>query len=97
MANIDTILTSFPQRWGRHERTTSTSVYRRIREILDSMADTGERLPIHKLALTIIEECSAMLVDRSRAISEQPELLSIFKSAISEVVCVPRTRLFTTY
>jgi hypothetical protein len=82
--NIDTILTSFPRRWGRN-KPDSSAVHRGIRDHLGKL-DSGQINSIYDLALIIIDECSKVFFDRTKPLDQRPEVVDIFGSAISNIV-----------
>lgn len=83
--NIDTILTSFPRRWGRN-KPDSSAVHRGIRDHLGRLG-SGQINSIYDLALIIVDECSKVFFDRTKPLDQRPELVDIFGSAISNIVC----------
>lgn len=82
--NTDTILTSFPRRWGRN-KPDSSAVHRGIRDHLGKL-DYGQINSIYDLALIIIDECSKVFFDRTKPLDQRPEVVDIFGSAISNIV-----------
>ena len=80
----DTILTSFPRRWGRNKPDPS-AVHRAIRDHFGRLDSTQKR-SIYDLALIIIDECSRVFFDRTKPLDQRPEVLAIFGSAISDIV-----------
>jgi hypothetical protein len=83
--NTDTVLTSFPRRWGRN-KPDSSAVHRGIRDHLGKL-DSGQINSIYDLALIIIDECSKVFFDRTKPLDQRPEVVDIFGSAISNIVC----------
>ncbi|RDA89807.1 hypothetical protein CP533_0874 [Ophiocordyceps camponoti-saundersi (nom. inval.)] len=79
----NTILTSFPRRWGRNKPDPS-AVHRAIRHHIGTL-DENEPTTIYDLALIIIDECSKIFFDRTKAPDLRPEVVTIFGSAISEL------------
>lgn len=81
---LDTILSSFPRRWGRNKPDPS-AVHRMIRDRLGSL-DQDEIHSVYDLALIIIDECSKVFFDRAKPVDQRPEVVDLFGSAISNVV-----------
>ncbi|KAL2070267.1 hypothetical protein VTL71DRAFT_13293 [Oculimacula yallundae] len=79
----NTIITSFPKRWGRASRDQS-SIQQSIRDRLEHLRE-GEIQSVHDLALLIMDQCSTVFFDRSRPIDNRPELLNCFSDALSHV------------
>ncbi|PFH60895.1 hypothetical protein XA68_10140 [Ophiocordyceps unilateralis] len=79
----NTILTSFPRRWGRNKPDPS-AVHRAIRHHIGRL-DGSEKTTIYDLALIIIDECSKVFFDRTKPLDLRPEVVAIFGSAISEL------------
>jgi hypothetical protein len=82
--NIDTIISSFPRRWGRN-KPDSSATHRGIRDHLGKI-ESSQIKSIHDLALIIIDECSKVFFDRTKPIDQRPEVVDIFGSAISNIV-----------
>ncbi|KAI9899368.1 hypothetical protein N3K66_005829 [Trichothecium roseum] len=77
-----TIITSFPKRWGRN-KPDSSGVHKSLRDRLEAMHTRGEGIQsIHHLAAMIIDQCSRVFFDRTRALDERPEVMDLFSSAI---------------
>ena len=81
--NTDTILTSFPRRWGRN-KPDSSAVHRGIRDHLGKL-DSGQINSIYDLALIIIDQCSRVFFDRTKTADRQPRVMDLFASAIGDV------------
>ncbi|RDA83237.1 hypothetical protein CP532_5799 [Ophiocordyceps camponoti-leonardi (nom. inval.)] len=79
----NTILTSFPRRWGRNKPDPS-AVHRAIRHHIGTL-DGSKETTIYDLALIIIDECSKIFFDRTKPLDLRPEVVTIFGSAISEL------------
>ncbi|RYP76353.1 hypothetical protein DL771_001792 [Monosporascus sp. 5C6A] len=78
----NTIITSFPRRWGRNKPDPS-GVHKSLRERLETGRD--EIKSIHHLALIIIDQCSRVFFDRTKPLDERPEVMDLFASAIGDV------------
>ncbi|RYP79475.1 hypothetical protein DL770_006656 [Monosporascus sp. CRB-9-2] len=78
----NTIITSFPRRWGRN-KPDSSGVHKSLRERLDKRRD--EIKSIYHLALIIIDQCSRVFFDRTKPLDERPEVMDLFASAIGDV------------
>ena len=87
---LDTIISAFPRRWGRNKPDPS-AVHRAIRDHLGTI-DQSQITSIYDLALIIIDECSKVFFDRTKP-DLRPEVVDIFSSAISNIVCQPRPLL----
>jgi len=81
---IDTIISSFPRRWGRN-KPDSSATHRGIRDHLGNM-DGSKINSIYDIALIIIDECSKVFFDRTKPPDQRPEVVDIFGSAISNIV-----------
>ena len=81
---IDTIITSFPKRYGRNKPDPS-AVHKGIRLRL-KVARKNEIRSIYDLALIIIDECSKVFFDRTKTADRQPQMMDIFAEAIGGVV-----------
>lgn len=81
---LDTILSSFPRRWGRN-KPDSSAVHRGIRDHMGKV-DGAEINSIYDLALIIVDECSRVFFDRTKPLDQRPEVVDIFGSAISNIV-----------
>ncbi|KAH7308294.1 hypothetical protein BKA65DRAFT_415197 [Rhexocercosporidium sp. MPI-PUGE-AT-0058] len=79
----NTIVTSFPRRWGRNKPDPS-AVHRAIRDHFGRLDSTQKR-SIYDLALVIIDECSRVFFDRTKPLDQRPEVVAIFGSAISDI------------
>ncbi|KAG9235378.1 hypothetical protein BJ875DRAFT_374401 [Amylocarpus encephaloides] len=79
----NTIVTSFPRRWGRNKPDPS-AVHRAIRDHFGRLDRTQKR-SIYDLALVIIDECSRVFFDRTKPLDQRPEVVAIFGSAISDI------------
>ena len=81
---LDTILTSFPRRWGRNKPDPS-GVHKSLRERLSHLED--DRInSVFDLALIIIDQCSRVFFDRTKPIDQRPEVMDIFSNTIAHVV-----------
>ena len=90
---LDTILTSFPRRWGRNKPDPS-GVHKSLRERLNHV-ENGRINSIFDLALIIIDQCSLVFFDRTKPTDQRPEVMDIFSTAIAHVVCTTRKSLQT--
>jgi len=79
----DTIITSFPRRWGRNKPDHS-GVHWGIRARLKQQTDPIQS--VYDLALIIIDQCSRVFFDLTKPVDERPEMLDIFSNALSNVV-----------
>lgn len=84
---LETIITSFPRRWGRNKPDHS-GVHKRIRARLDHLR-VGQVQSIYDLALLIMDQCSTVFFDLTKPVDERPEVLDIFSNALSHVVSLP--------
>ncbi|CZT41654.1 uncharacterized protein RSE6_01413 [Rhynchosporium secalis] len=83
-ANLsDTIISSFPRRWGRNKPDWS-GVHKGIRARLDHLRE-GEIQSVYDMALLIMNQCSTVFFDRTKPVDERPEILDIFSNALSHV------------
>ncbi|RYP01782.1 hypothetical protein DL764_006069 [Monosporascus ibericus] len=78
----NTIITSFPKRWGRN-KPDSSGVHKTIRERLETKKE--EIKSIYHLALIIIDQCSRVFFDRTKPLDKRPEVMDLFASAIGNV------------
>lgn len=85
--NTDTIISSFPKRWGKN-RADSSAVHKSIRTRLKA-ARKDEIRTVFDLALIIVDQCSRVFFDRSRMNDRQPNLVEAFTDAIRGVVSSP--------
>jgi len=81
---VDTIISSFPRRWGRNKPDWS-GVHKGIRARLDHLRE-GEIQSVYDMALLIMNQCSTVFFDRTKPVDERPEVLDIFSNALSHVV-----------
>ncbi|KAL8300687.1 hypothetical protein RB593_010160 [Gaeumannomyces tritici] len=77
----NTIITSFPRRWGRNKPDPS-GVHKCLR---DRLANSSTINSIYHLALMIIDQCSNVFFDRTKPLDQRPEVIDIFNSAIGNV------------
>ncbi len=80
----NTIITSFPRRWGRNVSDSSdvhTSVRKRLEELQEGKIQT-----IFDLALIIIDCCSRVFFDPSKPPDERPEVMDIFRSTVGRAI-----------
>ncbi|KAK7409062.1 hypothetical protein QQX98_008766 [Neonectria punicea] len=81
----NTIITSFPRRWGRNKPDPS-GVHKSLRERLKEMTQRKEGIKsIHHLAVVIIDQCSRVFFDRTKALDERPEVMDLFSSTIGHI------------
>ncbi|KAI1080443.1 hypothetical protein F5B20DRAFT_580109 [Whalleya microplaca] len=78
----NTIITSFPRRWGRNKPDPS-GVHKSLRERLQNGAE--DITSLHHLALIIIDQCSRVFFDRIKPLDQRPEVMDLFASAIGNV------------
>jgi Mg2+ and Co2+ transporter CorA len=79
----NTIITSFPRRWGRNKPDPS-GVHKSLRERLES-TPAEEIQSVYDLALIIIDQCSRVFFDRTKPLDQRPEVMDLFASAIGSV------------
>jgi hypothetical protein len=80
----DTIITSFPRRWGRNKPDPS-AVHKSLRIRLKA-ARKDEVRSVYDLALIIVEQCSRVFFDRAKTTDRQPQVIDLFANAIGRVV-----------
>lgn len=80
----NTIVTSFPQRWGRNKPDPS-GVHKSLRERLESTPEE-EIQSVYDLALIIIDQCSRVFFDRTKPLDERPEVMDLFASYRSTLI-----------
>ncbi|KAI1743826.1 hypothetical protein F4680DRAFT_407618 [Xylaria scruposa] len=80
IVNDNTIITSFPRRWGRNKPDPS-GVHKSLRVRLEH----EEISSIHHLALIIIDQCSRVFFDRTKPLDQRPEVMDLFASALGQV------------
>lgn len=85
LINRDTIISSFPKRWGRNKPDLS-GVHKGIRSRLEHLQD-GDVQSIYDLAVIIMNQCSIVFFDRTKSQDERPGMMDIFANAIGNVVC----------
>lgn len=85
---LDTIITSFPKRWGRNKPDPS-AVQKCIRTRLRAARDDEVR-SVYDLAIIIIDQCSRVFFDRTQSIDMQPQMMDSFANAIGRVVSFNR-------
>ncbi|KAI0009457.1 hypothetical protein F4779DRAFT_617633 [Xylariaceae sp. FL0662B] len=78
----NTIITSFPRRWGRNKPDPS-GVHKSLRERLQNGAE--DITSIYHLALIIIDQCSRVFFDRTKPLDQRPEVMDLFASDIGDV------------
>ncbi|KAK8073492.1 hypothetical protein PG994_004391 [Apiospora phragmitis] len=78
----NTIITSFPRRWGRNKPDPS-GVHKSLRERFGARPEDIKS--VHHLALIIIDQCSRVFFDRVKPLDQRPEVMDIFASAIAHV------------
>ncbi|KAK4170530.1 magnesium transport protein cora [Cladorrhinum sp. PSN259] len=79
----NTIITSFPQRWGSHFTSDPSGVYSRIRKQLDSERD--DIGSAYDLALNIFNVCCRVFYENINFADRQPLLNYIFSDSINFV------------
>ncbi|KAJ4865084.1 corA-like mg2+ transporter protein domain-containing protein [Trichoderma breve] len=77
----DTIVTSFPRRWGRN-KPDSSGVHKSLRQILGKRKRIRS---IYHLATLIIDQCSKVFFDRTQPTDDRPEVMDLFAQAIGTV------------
>jgi hypothetical protein len=82
--HVDTIITSFPKRYGRNKPDPS-AVHKSIRLRLKSYRKNEIR-SVYDLALIIVDQCSRVFFDRRKTADRQPQVMDILASAIGNVV-----------
>jgi hypothetical protein len=80
----DTVISAFPRRWGRNKPDPS-AVHRGIRDRLAQL-DSDEIHSVYDLALVVVDECSKVFFDQTKALDQRPEVVDLFSSAISKIV-----------
>lgn len=80
----DTILTSFPRRWGRNKPDPS-GVHKSLRERLRHV-EPGRINSVFDLAFIIIDQCSRVFFDRTKPTDQRPEVMDIFSNTIAHIV-----------
>lgn len=80
----DTIITSFPKRYGRNKPDPS-AVHKSIRMRLE-VCRRNEIRSAFDLALIIIDQCSRVFFNRTKTADRQPQVMDLFASAIGNVV-----------
>ncbi|KAK8024397.1 hypothetical protein PG993_012463 [Apiospora rasikravindrae] len=78
----DTIITSFPRRWGRNKPDPS-GVHKSLRERFEARPEDIKS--VQHLAFMIIDQCSRVFFDRTKPLDQRPEVMDIFASAIAHV------------
>ncbi|ETS77767.1 hypothetical protein PFICI_09829 [Pestalotiopsis fici W106-1] len=84
----NTIITSFPRRWGRNKPDPS-GVHKSLRIRLGQRTEVIKS--IHHLAMIIMDQCSRVFFDRTRPLDQRPEVMDLFAEAIGTVT--ERTRI----
>jgi len=80
----NTIITSFPRRWGRNLPDPS-DVHHSLQQRLESMHEEGIQ-SIYDLALIIIDECSRVFFDRTKPLDQRPEVMELFGATVGRVI-----------
>ena len=80
----DTVISSFPRRWGRNKPDPS-AVHRGIRDRLGDLGN-DQINSVYDMAFIIIDECSKVFFDRTTPLDQRPEVVDLFSSAISNIV-----------
>jgi hypothetical protein len=81
----DTIITSFPKRYGHNKPDPDSSVHKRIREKLKGCRPNEIR-SAYDLALIIIDECSRVLLNSTKTADRQPKVMDLFANEIAYIV-----------
>ncbi|KAH7304371.1 hypothetical protein BKA65DRAFT_416248 [Rhexocercosporidium sp. MPI-PUGE-AT-0058] len=79
----NTIITSFPKRWGRNRPDPS----KRLQELKGASSGISdwEIQSIYDLALIIVDGCFRVFFDRTRQPDQRPEVVDLFTSAIGNL------------
>ncbi|KAG9229786.1 hypothetical protein BJ875DRAFT_177511 [Amylocarpus encephaloides] len=79
----NTIITSFPRRWGRNKPDHS-GVHKGIRARLNHLR-AQQIQSVYDLGLLILNQCSTVFFDLTKPVDERPEVIDIFSNALSHV------------
>ena len=82
--DAETIITSFPKRYGRNKPDPS-AVHASIRRRL-KVARKNEIRSAYDLALIIVDECAKVFFDRAKTTDRKPQVMDFFATAIGNVV-----------
>ncbi|KAK4464936.1 magnesium transport protein cora [Cladorrhinum samala] len=77
-----TVITSFPRRWGRNRPDTS-AIHKSLRQRLKY--SRGEILSAYDLAFAIVDETTRVFFDRAKLSKRQPNLTELFAGAIRDL------------
>lgn len=83
--NSDTIITSFPEHYGIHNKLDPSELHTSLRERLRNL-EPGMLNSVFDLAFLIIDQCSCILFDQSTPIRQRPEVIDIFTRSIAHTV-----------
>lgn len=83
MTVAETIITSFPRRWGRN-RPDPSAIHKSLRTRFQQ-AHPGEISSAYDLALIIVDEASRVFFNRTKISTEQPNLVELFNAAIRDL------------
>ena len=79
----DTIISSFPRRWGRN-RPDPSAIHKNLRTRLQYVRQ-GEISTAYDLALVIVDQTSRVFFDRTKTDRSQPNLVELFNAAIRDL------------
>ena len=79
-----TILTSFPRRVGKNNKTDPSGVHKSLQDRLSTGEDRVRS--VFDLALIIIDQCSRVFFDRTKPSDNRPEVMDIFGNAVASLV-----------
>ena len=79
----DTIISSFPRRWGRN-RPDPSAIHKSLRSRLQYVRQ-GEISTAYDLALVIVDQTSRVFFDRTKTDRSQPNLVELFNAAIRDL------------
>lgn len=81
---IDTVITSFPQRWGSYFTSDLSGIHSRVRKQLERERDGVSSS--YDLVLKIFNVCSRVFYENIKFADRQPMLNYIFSDSINFVV-----------
>lgn len=82
----NTIITSFPRRWGRNKPDTS-GIHKSLRDRLIHLP-ASQINTVFDIAFIIIDQCSRVFFDRTKPLDQRPEVMDIFSNTISQMTFV---------
>lgn len=93
IVRLDTMITSFPKRYGRNKPDPS-AVHKSIRMRLKSAREDEVR-SIYDLAHIVLDECAKVFFELTKSTDRKPQVMDLFANAIGRVVswqeCVSRS------